>query len=774
MASQHRRASWKIAAACLIGTCLVQPAWAEKPQEQQAWENYPLRAEAPAEAPNVLLVMTDDVGFGAASSFGGLIATPTFDAIGERGLLFNSFHTTAMCSPSRAALLTGRNHHAVGYGAIANLSRDEPGYTSVIPDSASTVADVLRSNGYVTAFLGKNHNTPEWESGSMGPFDHWPTGLGFDYFYGFNQAWADQWAPELVENTTQIEPPDDPEYILDKDLSNRAIEWLRRRENSAPDAPFFIYLAPGSPHTPHHAPADWIARYKGQFDMGWDKAREAIFARQKELGVIPQDAVLTERPDELPAWDSLDEDAQRVAARMMEVYAAQLSHTDYQIGRIIDELKSSGELDNTLVIFVQGDNGGDLSSFNGETNEWAGFLGEEPSYHDMLPDIDKLGSSYAWGGYPSAWAWATNTPFQWGKAVAGYLGGIRSGAVMSWPKGIDRQGTVVQRFAHLIDIAPTIYDAAGIVPPESFEGVEQLPIDGQSLAGEFGEKAAEPAPRSQYFEMLGNLGYYEDGWFAVTKMSRAPWDRTSERTPIPDNVEDYDWELYNLRSDYSQSTDRAHQNTEKLQEMVAGFAAAAERNNVFPVENDVMILLRPDQRPHAIGERDEYVYSRERTRYVAADIPPLGGHWKLTAQILVDRPDASGPVFTQGGRFTGWGLLLRDGKPYFVSRPSFDETKFSDVSANRRLEAGRHEVTVEIVPDEALGRFGARASFTIDGEDTGGGPVADYRTIANSAYLGRYGLTPLIEDKTMPSTCECTVEEVRLALPDSDGTIEDD
>ena len=362
----------KVAAGCLLGTCLTAPVLAEQADGQPAWQNYPQRPEAPANAPNVLLIMTDDVGFGASSAFGGLIATPAFDSIGEQGLTFNRFHTAAMCSPTRAALLTGRNHHAVGYGAIANLSRDLPGYTSVIPDSAATIADVLRANGYVTAFLGKNHNTPEWEAGSTGPFDRWPNGFGFDYFYGFNAAWADQFAPELVENTTQIEPPDDPGYILDKDLSDHAIEWLHRRQNSAARAPFFLYLAPGSPHTPHHAPADWIARYKGKFDMGWDKAREQIFARQKALGVLPKNAVLTPRPKELPAWDSLAPEEKRVAARMMEVYAAQLSHSDYQVGRILDELKRSGEYENTLVIFIQGDNGSDLASFSGEVNEYGG------------------------------------------------------------------------------------------------------------------------------------------------------------------------------------------------------------------------------------------------------------------------------------------------------------------------------------------------------------------------------------------------------------------
>lgn len=770
----HRRWASKLAVSCLIGTCISQPALAESSAKADPWAHYTLRPEAPAKAPNILLIMTDDVGFGAASSFGGLIETPTFDSIGREGLRFNSFHTTAMCSPSRAALLTGRNHHAVGYGAIANFSRDEAGYTSIIPDSAATIADVLRENGYVTAFLGKNHNTPEWESGSMGPFDRWPTGLGFDYFYGFNQAWADQWAPELVENTTPIEPPNDPDYILDKDLSDRAIEWLRRRDNSAPDAPFFIYLAPGSPHTPHHAPPEWIDRYKGKFDLGWDKAREAIFARQKELGIIPQDAVLTPRPAELPSWDSLNKVEQRVAARMMEVYAAQLSYSDYQIGRILEELKRSGEADNTLVIFIQGDNGGDIASFNGETNEWGGFYGEEPTYRDMLPFIDKLGSRYAWGGYPSAWAWATNTPFQWGKSVASHLGGTRSGVVMSWPEGIERKDEVVQRFAHLIDIAPTIYAAAGIKPPESFDGVMQLPIDGTSLAAEFTGSNQAAQPRRQYFEMLGNLGYFENGWFAGTKMTRAPWDRTSARTPVPHKIEDYEWELYDLRSDFSQSTNLAASNPAKLREMIAGFTRSAQRNNVFPVENDVMVLLHPSQRPHAMVVKGEYVYSRSGARYVAADIPPLGVRWRITAEIEVAASDASGPIFAQGGRFTGWGLVLRDGTPTFISRPTFDQSKFADVSATRGLAPGKHVVSVDIVPDPSLGRFGARASLSINGEPAGEGPVPDRRVTANSAYLGRFGLTPLVDDEAIPATCECTVREVRLSLPDQSGVIENE
>jgi len=752
-----------------IATCILLASAALAQGSTEAWDHYPARPEAPEGAPNVLLIMTDDVGFGAASSFGGLIDTPTFDAIGAEGLRFNRFHTTAMCSPSRAALLTGRNHHAVGNGAITNLSRDLPGYTSVIPDSAATIADVLGEHGYVSAFLGKNHSTPEWEAGSTGPFDRWPTALGFDYFYGFNAAWADQFAPELVENTTQVEPPADEDYILDRDLSDHAIEWLRRRQNSAPDAPFFVYLAPGSPHTPHHAPADWIERYNGRFDMGWDAAREMIFERQKALGIIPADAVLTPRPDELPAWDSLSAEAQRVAARMMEVYAAQLSFHDYQVGRILDELKRTGEYDNTLILYLQGDNGGDLSSFSGESNEWGGFFGEEPTYEELSEDLDILGSRQSWGGYPSAWAWATNAPFQWGKAVAGYLGGIRSGLAVSWPAGIARHGVVVDRFSHITDIAPTIYDVVGIEAQESFAGVAQLPIDGRSLAPEFGAIDAPDPQISQYFEMLGNFGYYEDGWFIGTKMQRPPWDRTSERTPIPESLTEYPWELYNLEEDFSQSRDVSGSHPDKLANMIASLTRLAEANNVLPVETDVMVLLAPGTRPLALADHSDFSFARANARYLAADVPPLSGRWRIIADVVVDGSGASGPVFVQGGRHTGWGLLLRDGRPQLVNRPSFDEAKHGTATADRPIEAGAHRISAEIVPDSTLGRFAARVDFTMDGQPAGSGTLPDTRVLATSAYLQRYGLTPLLEDPDMPAQCECRVEEVTLQLLNAEG-----
>jgi len=757
------KASFRLACACLLttsltGTALSQPA---APQAPARWSHFPARPQPPANAPNILLIMTDDVGFGASSGFGGLIDTPTFDALGAQGVRFNRFHTTSMCSPTRAALLTGRNHHAVDSGAIANLARDLPGYTSAIPDSAATIADVLRANGYVTAFLGKNHNTPEWESGAMGPFDRWPTGLGFDYFYGFNAAWADQFAPELVENTTQVEPPRDPDYILDKDLADHAIQWLHAREQAASNNPFFLYVATGSPHTPHQAPAAWIERYRGRFDMGWDEARRRIFARQKALGVIPANAVLTPRPAGLPAWASLGAEDKRVAARMMEIYAAQLSYADAQIGRIIEDLRRTGQLDNTLVIFIQGDNGADMASLNGEANEFGAFFGEEPSYHELAAKLDILGSARSFGGYPAGWAWATNTPFPWGKAMAGHLGGIRSAMVMTWPRGISRHGAVDSRFAHVVDIAPTIYAAAGIEPPAIFEGIAQQPLDGQSLAGEFTQQGPEP-PRRQYFEMLGNLGFYEDGWFIGTRMQRPPWDRTSRPTPIPSSVSDFPWALYNLAEDYSQSRDLARSNPGKLRSMVADFAAEAEHNHVFPVQNDVMTLLRPGIRPEALSPRASYSFQREYSRYLAADIPGLRGRWRMTADIDTHSASDSGPVFVQGGRFSGWGLLLRNGRPRLVSRPSFDTAKFTDITASVPLQPGRHALTIDIVPDPAAGPNAARATISVDGHVAAEGPVPHSGILANPAYLGRFGLTPLVDEADVPDRCGCTVHEVTL------------
>lgn len=734
-------------------------------EQDSRWKHFPQRSPAPDGAPNVLLVMTDDVGFAASSTFGGPVETPALDSLAESGLRYNTFHTTAMCSPSRAALLTGRNHHAVNSGAITNLSRDLRGYTSVIPDSAGTIADVLRLNGYNTGFFGKNHNTPEWENTPLGPFDHWPSGFGFDYFYGFNDAWANQFAPELVENTHAIDPPrDDPSYILDRDLIDHLIAWLQLQETLTPDRPFFAYLAPGSPHTPHHAPEEWIARYQGKFDQGWDAIREVILARQKRMGVIPESARLTPRPKQLPAWESLNSNEKRVAARMMEVYAAQLAHFDYQFGRVMTWLREHDRLENTLVFFIQGDNGSDLASYNGQTNEWSNFFGAEPTYEDMLDRIDDLGGPYTYGGYPAPWGWAMDTPFPWGKALAGYLGGTRNGLVISWPSKIRAKGEIRSQFHHLIDIAPTIYEAAGVIPPREIDGTEQQPIEGVSMAYTFNDTNATGRRYEQYFEMLGNLGYYRDGWLISAVPMRMPWDRTSPSAPLPDKLIDFDWQLFNLETDFSQAVDVANQHPGKLTELVSEFGPVVEKYNVLPLENNVLKLLQPGTRPSLTNGHNTFTYTSRDIRYTPGMLPELTGDWSLQADINVLDRRASGPVFVQGGRFTGWGLLLDRGRPIFIFKELDDPESLSRIESSKQLASGPHKIEVFFDRETNARKGPASVTLRVDGDIVSQETIDHSGIINNTAYIGRYGTTPLVDDKHIAYTCNCEVKQVTLRL----------
>ncbi|NOW45107.1 arylsulfatase A-like enzyme [Novosphingobium sp. SG751A] len=472
---------------------------------------------APAGAPNVLIVLNDDVGFGAAGTFGGPIPTPAYDALAAQGLCYNRFHTTAMCSPTRAALLTGRNPHHVNMGTITNLAVNAPGYTGILPKSAASIGRVLQLAGYSTAWFGKNHITPEWESTPVGPFDRWPTGLGFDYYYGFMNGATSQWTPALNENTVSVDPPRQPGYILDRDLADHLIGWMRLHVSIAPTKPFFAYLAPGSAHEPHQAPPEWIARFKGHFDQGWDKVREETFARQKRMGIIPANAVLTPRPAEIPAWDSLNAKQKALAARLMEVHAAQRAYCDAQFARIVAALKEAGQWDNTLVLYIDGDNG--ASAEGGQEGSVLGALNgpqTTPAYD--WGKLRDLGEPWSSENYPAGWAWAMDTPFQYFKQVASHLGGIRDGLVISWPKRIARPGEMRHQFGYVTDIAPTIYEAIGITPPETVDGVAQIKLDGQSLLY-LGHVDAPERHRSQYFEMLGNRAFYRDGWLRASRQN---------------------------------------------------------------------------------------------------------------------------------------------------------------------------------------------------------------------------------------------------------------
>ncbi|HUK02434.1 MAG TPA: arylsulfatase [Steroidobacteraceae bacterium] len=744
---------------CVIPAAIAAPQTPVAPSANSRWKHFPSPPMAPAGAPNVLLILTDDVGFGASSTFGGAIPTPTFEALARSGLRYNEFHTTAMCSPTRAALLTGRNHHAVASGSISNVAIDEEGYTSVIPRTAATIAQVLHLNGYDTAWLGKNHNTPVWETGPMGPFERWPNGLGFDYFYGFNAAATDQFVPELVENRNSVDPPtNDPSYHLDRDLANHLIHWLGIQHTVHPNHPFFAYLAPGSMHSPHQAPREWIEKFKGRFDQGWDKLREETFARQKQLGVIPKDAVLTPRPASLPAWDSLSATQKRVYARMMEVAAGQLAHADYQIGRIVDSLRKSGELDNTLVIYIQGDNGGSLESLRGANNELQTLMGIEPTDAEIAQGIEQHGGRNAYGNYPAAWAWATDTPFQWGKQVASHLGGLRDGMVISWPNRIKQVGQIRSQFHHVIDVAPTIYEAAGISAPQSVDGFVQQPIDGTSMLYTFDHAGAASTRHEQYFEMLGNRAYYKDGWIASTTPGVLPFDRSNTAVdPLT-----YGWELYDLRHDYSQSHDLAKQFPAKLAELKADFDTAARQYHIYPVVSNIMGRLGPGTRPSPIEGLTRFTYEAGDTRYAPNSFPTLGNSWLMTAHIELMSAAAQGPIVVQGDVSGGMGLTLEQGRATFLYNPSGRADERVQLQAAAPLTPGAHDVRFATEPRAGAGPRAARLLLSVDGGTPVSVDVPILYAVHGDAYIGREGLGPLLPGETIGPLTGAVVRSVDI------------
>jgi len=736
------------------------PVGATTSNSSHHWRYYPEQPQAPANAPNVLLIMTDDVGFSASTSFGGAIPTPTFDGLAREGLRYNAFHTTAMCSPTRAALLTGRNHHAVESGAISNLATDQQGYTSVIPDSAATIGRVLQMNGYDTAWVGKNHNTPTWETGPTGPFNHWPNAMGFDYFYGFNAAMSDQFSPELVENRTPIDPPaNDPGYNLDRDLADHLLHWMQIHHTVRPDRPFFAYWAPGTLHSPHQVSADWIARFKGKFDQGWDKLREETFARQKKLGIIPQNAVLTPRPAGMPAWTSLTLDQQRVSSRMMEVAAAQLAQSDYQIGRLIDWLKKSGQFDNTLIIFIQGDNGASDESIRGANNEMASLQGIEPSHDELARGIDSHGGPFSFGNYPAPWAWATNTPFQWGKEVASHLGGLRDALAISWPARIKAPGLRTQ-FSHVIDIAPTIYEAAGIKPPEAVDGVRQQPIDGTSMVYTFNQPDAPTQHTEQYFEMLGNRAYYSNGWIASTTPGIAPWDRAHP----PVDPYKFKWELYNLNVDYSQGLDIANKYPQKLAELKKKFDVAAEKYHVYPLGESLMARYPASNRPNLLAGRTKFTYYPGDTRYPENSFPRIVPGWSATAHVNIGSSEARGPLVVIGDFSSGFGLSLNNGFPTVLYNPTGRPEERIRLTGQTPLAPGRHDVAVRFVPDPAAGPQAAMLTLSVDGKQVDAQPVAKVYGAVHDAYIGRDGLGKLLPDAPTGPLTDAVLSSVDIHL----------
>ncbi|MGE0760445.1 MAG: arylsulfatase, partial [Pirellulaceae bacterium] len=582
--------------------------------------DFPREVVAPAGgAPNILVILTDDVGFSACSPFGGPIPTQTFDRLAKNGLRYTQFHTTALCSPTRAALLSGRNHHTNASGVIMELGTGFPGYNTIMPKSCGTFAETLKQNGYNTAWYGKNHNVPDWHSSQAGPFDLWPTGLGFEYFYGFIGGDTNQWEPALYENTKPIEPPHDvKDYFFEKDMADQCIARIRMLNSVAPNKPWLQYYAPGTAHAPHHAPKDWIAKFKGKFDQGWDKVREETFARQKKMGIIPANAQLTPRPQEIPAWNSLNADQKRLYARMMEVYAAALAYADHQMGRILDAIDDLGQLDNTLVIYIQGDNGASAEGgFNGLLNEMTFFNGIPEDFNELLKRMDELGSATTFNHYPIGWAHAMNTPFQWTKQVASHFGGTRNGLVISWPARIKDKGGVRTQFHHVIDIAPTILEAVGVESPSVLNGVPQKPIEGVSMAYTFNDAQAPSRHRTQYFEMAANRAIYDDGWVACTTPPVAPW--VSVWKPI--DIDDYQWELYHVAEDFSEAVNLAHKEPAKLRELQDLFWIEAAKYNVLPIDNRRVERLDVSLRPSPTAGRSVFTYYAGQTRIPEGSAP---------------------------------------------------------------------------------------------------------------------------------------------------------
>jgi arylsulfatase A-like enzyme len=717
--------------------------------------DFPKPVAAPKGAPNVLLILTDDVGFGAPSTFGGAIPTPTFDRLASAGLRYNTFHTTALCSPTRSALITGRNHHTNATGVITEMGTGYPGYNSLMPKSSGTVGEILKQNGYNTAWFGKNHNVPDWQTSMAGPFDLWPTSLGFEYFYGFIGGDTDQWHSAIFDGTNPVEAEEQgagKSAHFDELMANKAISWIRQQQSLAPEKPFFVYYAPGLTHAPHHAPKEWIAKFKGQFDQGWDKLREETFARQKQLGVIPANAKLTPRPAQIPAWDSLNADQKRLYAHMMEVYAGSLAYVDHNIGRVIAAVEETGELDNTLIIYEMGDNGASgEGTLQGMANE-VGVAGNgaEETIPYLLSIMDDLGGPLTYNHYPVGWAHAMDTPFQWTKQVASHFGGTRNGLVISWPKRIKKTGEVRSQFSSVIDVVPTILEATGIKAPGMINGVKQTPIEGFSMVYSFDDAKAPTRHKSQYFELMANRGIYDNGWMANTTPLKLPWAKVSLDAPTP-NPDDFQWELYNINEDFSQANNLAAKNPAKLKELQAAFDREANKYGVYPLDSSLAERMDVRLRPSLTRGRSTFTYYPGTIRVPEGTAPDTKNKsWTVTAEVEIPAGGAEGVLITQGGRFGGWGLLLIGGKPEFDYAFSQQPQHKYRVTSPEKLTPGKHTVKFDFKYDAPGYGKSAIGTLFVDGTQVAQGKIE--RTIPTRFSLdetldvGEDTGTPVVED----------------------------
>ena len=723
----------------------------------------PLRP--PEGAPNVLIVLLDDVGFGASSAFGGPVNTPVAERLAADGISYTRFHTTALCAPTRQALLTGRNHHSVGMGSVTETATSAPGNSSLRPNTKAPLAQTLKLNGYSTAQFGKCHEVPVWQSSPLGPFDAWPAGGGgFEYFYGFIGGENNQYDPALYEGLTPIEPPATPDegYHLTEDLTDRAVAWMRQQKALMPDKPFFLYFAPGATHAPHHVPTEWADRYRGRFADGWDRLREQTFARQKELGVIPEDAQLTARHDEIPAWDDTDPELIPVLEREMEVYAGFLEHTDAHVGRLIDTLEDLEILDDTLVYYIIGDNGASAEgTLQGAFNEMANFNGmgalETPEF--MRSKIDEFGTPEAYNHYAVGWAWAMNAPYQWTKQVASHWGGTRNGTIVTWGNRIADRGGIRDQFCHVIDVAPTILEVAGLPEPVSVNGVMQSPMEGTSMLYTFDDAEAAERHDLQYFEMFGNRGIYDRGWSAVTK-HRTPWHMVGGvAVAFDDDV----WELYDGSTDWTQANDLAARMPDRLRDLQRLWLIEATKYNVLPLDDRTVERANPDiaGRPQLVRGTSQLLFERMGRLSENSVVSIKNKSFSVTAEVVIPDGGVEGVIIAQGGKFGGWSFYTKDGCIRFAYNVlGIHEFK---AAAAAPVPSGTHQLRVEFTYDGGgLGKGGDVALF-VDGEKVGDGrveftqamifsadettdvgcdsgtPVASDYTVATSRFTGRIG-----------------------------------
>lgn len=703
------------------------------------------QVKAPDGAPNVLIVLVDDLGFAGTSTFGGPVETDVFDQLASEGLRYVDFHTTAVCSPTRTALKSGRNHHVNNMGGIAENGTPFPGNTTQIPDSVTPLAEILRLNGFSTAAFGKWHETPTWEASVSGPYTRWPTRQGFDKFYGFIGGETDHWAPFIYDGTTPVQVTEEPEYHFLEDMTDQTVSWIKYQKALTPDKPFFIYYAPGAVHAPHHVPQEWIDRWKGKFDQGWDKVREEIFARQIEAGIVPEGTVMPSKPDAIPDWDSLTEDEKTLFTRQVETFAGFMEMTDHEIGRVLGAIKDVGQMDNTLVFLIYGDNGtSGEGGRNGMFNEYTYFNGVPEQVEDMLAKLDQWGGPETYPHMSAGWSVAFDTPYAWMKQVASDPGGTKVGMTVHWPAKIKAKGEQRDQFAHVIDVAPTVLEAIGLPEPRMVNGVPQRPMDGTSMLYSFDAADAEEQHATQYFEMFGNRALYHEGWWART-IHKAPWE-AQPRSPVAEDV----WELYDTTKDFALADDLAAEMPEKLAEMQRIFMIEAARNNVLPIDDRVFQRLNAALvgRPDLMAGRTSLTLGEGMTGMSENVFINIKNTSKtITAMIDVGDDGGNGTLITQGGRFGGWSLYVEKGVPGYDY--NFLGLERTTIKATETLPAGKHEIRFEFAYDGGGPGKGGTGTLFVDGKEVGSGRIERTQPLVFSADetadVGMDRSTPVVE-----------------------------